>query len=160
MAGLVMMGAGLALAVVLVVFGITSFPDTGAFPRVSGENQPVVLTAGDWTVFAEGGGTARPVQITGPNGEPVVISSLSSSQSYTSGSRSGISVGAIEAPTDGTYLVTTQPGATVAFGQSFGSDLLKSILAFLGAAFIGGGLLIVGLILAVVAATRRRPSRR
>ncbi|MCP3991034.1 MAG: hypothetical protein GY724_18305 [Actinomycetia bacterium] len=156
MTGLVMMGGGLILAIGLVVLGITSFPDVGAFPRASGENQPVVLTAGDWTVFAEGGGSARPRQITSPDGEPVFVGHLSSSQTYTSGSRSGVGVGTIKAPVDGTYLVTTEPGATVAFGQSFGSDLLMSILAFLGAAFGGGGLLIVGLILAVVAATRRR----
>ena len=156
-AGLAMMVIGVVSGALMLWFGIANFPEADAFPRVSGEEQPVELTAGDWTVFAEGGTTLPPRQITDPNGEPVVISNLSATLTYSSRSgRSGEGVGSIVAPVDGTYLVTTEAGATVAFAQNYGSDLAKSVSGVLAGLFLGGGLLLVGLVVTIIAATKRR----
>lgn len=144
---------GLSLvAAVATGFGVyLSFPDVGSFPRASGENVPVELTAGEWTVFAENGG-GPPVAIEDPDGQPVNVGFTTASQTYDLRGRSGRSVGEIDAPTDGTYLVTTQPGQTVAFGQGFLGALFRTIAV----ALIGGLLTVILFVVGLVLALRKR----
>jgi hypothetical protein len=153
--GLVMMAVGLVAGAALLAFGISKFPNPDEYPRASGENQSVELTVGEWTVFAEDGVLSTP-QITAPDGEPVPVDNLSATLTYTRGGRTGEGIGTIYAPVDGTYLVTTESGATVAFAQGFGSDLAKSISGVLAGLFLGGGLLLVGFVLTIIALTKRR----
>ncbi len=151
--GLFILLAGLVVAG-LTGFGVVrSFPDIGSWPRATGQDPAVELQAGDWTVFVENG-TDRPDRIEGPDGSELPVRSLGSTQTYSIGSRSGRSVGAITAPTDGTYTVTPAAGTTIAFGQGFGRGLVTSIVT----AFVGGvaalAMLIGGAV--VVLRSRRR----
>jgi hypothetical protein len=159
--GFLLLGLGLVVGVALVMLAIRSFPDVGSYPRVTGEQQPVALTAGRWTVFAEGGGDLPPREITSAQGRVIPVESMSSSQTYEIGGHQGQSVGTISILTDGTYFVTTEPGRTVAFGQGFGSELLRAIGLFLAAALGGLGLGAVGIAVMVISkvrATRHRPA--
>ncbi|MEM9134662.1 MAG: hypothetical protein AAF962_07970 [Actinomycetota bacterium] len=151
--GVALIIAAIALFIVAIVVAIALFPRPGGFPRTSGTNSTVELTAGTWTVFAEGQGS-RPIGIEAPDGTVVTVGPQFSSSNYTIGGRSGTSVGSIEAPVDGTYTVVTAPGDTFAFGQNFGRDITVSILSgILG--FFGGALLfIVGVVLVVMGKRR------
>lgn len=153
--GIILLAIGLLVAAVLGVLAFQRFPDVGSYPRTSGQAQPVSLTAGGWTVFAEGGSLAPPHQITAPDGSPVLVQPMLSNQTYSLGGHHGQSVGTIDAPVDGVYLVTTEPGHIVAFGQDFGSELLGAI-GMIFAAVLGGGLLVVaGTVVLVVTQVRR-----
>lgn len=144
---------GIVVGVLAALAAVVLFPDVGAYHRASGERAPVELTAGNWTVFVEGG-LERPRDIEAPSGAGVELQPISSRQSYSYSGRSGAAVGAISAPTDGTYLVTTAPGVTVAFGQNFGRKLAAAIVVGVIGGLVAVGSLVVGLF--TIAASRHR----
>ncbi|MDH3679016.1 MAG: hypothetical protein OEV40_03605 [Acidimicrobiia bacterium] len=152
--GLVLGGVGLVLAPLFGFLGWRSLPDVNEFPRASGERQPVVLTEGEWTVFAEGPAGLGPTLIEGPDGAPVPVRSVFTSQTYTLSGRTGESVGEVDIAADGTYLVTTPAGETTAFAQDFASSLVASIGLFLAAVFVGGGMLLIGGVLTLIGLLR------
>ncbi len=154
--GLGLMAAGLVVAVVFGILGWRNLPEPASFPRASGQSQPVELTAGDWTIFAEGGGTARPTEIVGPDGQTIVIDTSFGSQTYNLDGFSGVAVGTITAPVDGQYLVTTAAGQTSAYTQSFASSLFASVGLLLAAVFAGGGMIAVGILLTVIGFVKSR----
>lgn len=152
--GLVLGAIGLVLGALLGFLGWRNLPEVSDFPRASGERQPVTLTRGEWTVFAEGPGGRGPELIEAPDGSAVRVRSVLTSQTYTLGGRSGQSVGEVDIPVDGIYLITTPPGETTAFAQGFASALVTSIGLFLAAVFGGGGLLFLGGVLALIGLLR------
>jgi hypothetical protein len=147
--GAALVVAGLIVGSVVAVAVIWLFPDVGSFPRASGEGVPVELAAGEWTVFVEGG-LQPPRSIEGPDGANIAVRPISSRQSYSYGGRSGDAVGTITAPVDGTYLVTTAPGETIAFGKHFGRRLAAAIATGIVGGMLALGSFAVGLVIVVV----------
>lgn len=154
-AGVVLVVLGLVLGTGLLALGLTSMPDVGAFPRAAGDQQSVDLTAGRWTVFAEGPGLV-PQTILGPEEQTIAIEAGNSSARYQYGGRQGTSIGTVDLPTSGTYQVVNQPGGSTAFAQGFASDLVKAIGLIIASAILGLGPLIAGLIISLVALRQQR----
>ena len=154
--GVILMVVAILAATILGFFASTRFPDVASYPRASGEGQPVTLTAGSWTVFAEDGTLAAPEEILAPDGQPVDIRPLSGSQNYNLSGHSGRGVATFEAPVDGEYLVTTQPGGLVAFTSSFGRDTATAVVSILAAVFLGGAVFVAGVIFTLMGLSARR----
>lgn len=153
--GIVLLTVAVVAGVGLLVTGLLAMPDIGAFPRATGEQQAVDLTAGTWTVFAEGSGVP-PAEIVGPDEQIVPIESSSVNANYNYGGRRGYSIGKVSIPETGSYLVTNGPGGTTAFAQSFGSDLTKAILVIVAGSILGLVLGGAGLVLVVLGLSQRR----
>ncbi len=152
--GIALIVFGLVLFVAALAVAVITFPRPGGFPRTSGPTSTVDLTAGSWTVFAEGPG-GSPISITAPDGTTVDVSPRSfSSSEYSIGSRSGVSVGTIDAPVDGSYTVTVAAGDTFAFAQNFGRDLAVAIVSGLLGVFGALAFIALGIILVILGRNR------
>lgn len=157
--GLVLVVLGLVVITVAVFVAIRFFPDVDSYPRATGDRTEVELTAGRWTVFAEGDGRA-PERIDAPDGTIVELRALGSSQNYDLNGRSGVAVGSITATVDGTYVVTAQPGETYAFGQNFGRRLATALVAGIVGGLAGAVCLLAGVVALIVGRRRRTTSIR
>ncbi|MEP1126541.1 MAG: hypothetical protein ABJH68_21865 [Ilumatobacter sp.] len=154
--GLVMV-LGVVLAIVLGVFGVIGISDTvDDFARVSpGTDEVRIDSAGDYVIYAEDGSFFADVQVLSPDGEPVTTSRYSTELTYDLGGRNGQAVSTFEAPSSGTYTVTTD--TRIAIGPSVAGELVRAILI----PFIVTGLgILLGLIVIIVTAVKRSNSKK
>ena len=101
------------------------------------------------------------VSVRGPAGEPVYVFPDRDTETITRGS--AVYTGAVQfdVPTTGDYDVRISPrrATSVVIARSL-TDAVRSVLVWFGTAAIGGILLVAGLVMLIVGATRRGRARR
>jgi hypothetical protein len=157
----------IVFSVVIVKDAVDSVDD---WPRVSVPgSEEVVLDAGGHTLYLEYPGAGDyytfvdppDVEITDPDGDPVVVMPTTVRESYSWSGHSGVSFARFHADSDGLYEVEvrSEPRGTqeVAIGEGIDGRIA---LAVLGGMAIGGLSVLVALIIAIVTAVRRGKEKR
>jgi hypothetical protein len=137
--------------------------DVEAFPRTALPGEAVVNVDGsaERVLFVEGNGSFSleqlDINVTGPGEASVPVQEYAGDLRYDAPDGTvGQAVGSFAATTAGDYRVTGQasiPGAHLAIGTDVPTSTIASVV---GALFLIGGALIVGLIVMVVTAVGRR----
>lgn len=161
--------AGVVVAVVIFVVGLTAFVDRiEDFHRVEVPgSETITLREGSYSVYQEFGGAAdegsgtygtASVAITGPTGEDVDLDSYDSRVTYTGSDEEGIAMASFRADTSGEYTVTAEgpESMTIAIGPGLGRGIVATIV---GAFVVGGLSVLAGIVIAVVVGIRRSQNR-
>ena len=144
--------------------------------RAPGESE-VTLEEGTWTVFYEWQGEFEGESFTGPSvfpgmeavlvaedGTEVAVTSSNASFEYNFSGRSGFSVGEVDVPEDGTYLLVTQnvdPADSRSFILALGKNLgTSTVLLVLGIVGMVGAAFVAFIIWLVVIILRSRAKKR
>jgi hypothetical protein len=178
---LVVMGAGLVLAIISVI--VIVLPLLGAFTSpvydVPGQYEVhlrdaryiVYQRTGTRAIFgsSQEGPTVRippeSVTVRAPDGTLVPVSYTSKNETITRGSAEYTSSLEFDTPTRGLYQLSlgTDPSnptsTTVIVARSIG-DAIHGVLAWFGVGALGGLIMVVGLVMLIVGATRRGRARR
>ncbi len=181
--GVVMILVGIVLGIVLVVVGakslISGFDDLQRVP-IQGGGVVRIEESGTQTIYAErpstqggssfstntfsGFGPDVAVQVVGPDGVEVNVSTGGSSETYTYDGREGVSIGSFFASSAGEYRIVTRGEdsgtgryTTIAVGHGLE---LSGIGAILGGVFGGGLVVLIGIIVVIVFAVRRSRSKK
>jgi hypothetical protein len=157
---------------VVVIVGLVNAPDD--FDRMSVPGSTVVtLGEGDWMIYQEypganSGTYLQPpaVDVTGPSGRSVGLRTVSSDQTYSTGSYEGVALYEFEADIAGAYTVeATTVGEPGRFGRqslAVGRPLFdfSSVGGILGSLALGAVSFLVGLVVLIVTIVRRSKARR
>jgi hypothetical protein len=170
---ILLLGCGAAIVwFVVVIVGLVNAPDDFDRVRVPGRTV-VTLDDGDWMIYqeypgADSGRFLAPPQVivTGPSGRDVSLRTVSSSYTYTTGSREGMGLWEFTAPTAGAYTIETsvvgEPtlsgNQTVAIGRPLFDT--SEIGGIVGSLALGAVSFLVGLVILIVTIVRRGRARR
>jgi hypothetical protein len=169
--GAAVVAIGVAGAIVWGALGFTSFShQVDGFQRVSANGQGEVTfdEPGGYVIYYEAPGAdegdvpAGQASLTpggsGGSGEPVTLETYDSSLSYANGDHAGQAVLTFQIDRPGTYVLesTSDGDGELAVGHSIAGKLVTTIV---GALALGGLGLVVGAVILIVTAVRRRNAR-
>jgi len=166
--GAVVIAVGVVGAVLWGIFGWMSFTDTiGNLERVTanGQGEVDLAGAGGYVIYYEGPGAdsgevpaGRVSLAPAGSDEPVTLETYDSELSYNDGDHAGYAILTFDIDTPGTYVVDSESDGDgeLAIGRSVGGKLVVTIV---GALVIGGLGVVVGAVILIVTAVRRRNAR-
>ena len=154
------------------IFGV--FGAVEHYPRLPVPGEATMsLKAGTYKLFAEypGAGTdfgiplgVGAIEVTGPDGEPLVVRSPQFHETYSWNGHEGRSVGEFVAPTTGSYHVKAAQATTgssgsvqLTVGKGIDSSIAGQILGAIGVAAVG---VLIGALIIIVTAVRRSRWKR